>query len=126
MFARRPPRRPLSPNRSTASFLALALVTLLSGCSSMEFQRLSETHGEFYGNGVAITIFSIDLPKRAIDIARENLSDARQPNMRIEEELVFPYFGPLDWILDIFSVRFASISGTWGFPPESAKAESAR
>ena len=92
----------------------------------MEFVRSSETHGEFYGNGLAFTIFSIDIPKRAIDIARENLSDARQPNMRIEDTFVFPYLGPFDWLLDIISVRFASISGTWGFPPETATDGSAR
>jgi hypothetical protein len=88
----------------------------------MTFERQSETHGEFYANGVAFTILSVDLPKRAIDIARENLSDSRQPNMRIEHEMTFPYLGPFDWILDILSIRFSSISGTWGFPPTSTNA----
>lgn len=92
----------------------------------MEFTRQSESHGEFYANGISFTILSIDMPKRAIDIPRENLSDARQPNMRIEREFVFPYFGPLDWILDILSIRFASISGTWGFPPAPATSEPAK
>ena len=36
----------------------------------------------------------------------------------IEEKLIFPYLGPLDWILDIVSLRYARISGTWGFPTE--------
>lgn len=98
------------------SLCALAL-GLTTACSSMEFTRLSETHGEFYANGVAITILGIDWPKRAVDIPRENLSDARQPNMRIQDELIFPYLGPVDWLLDILSIRFASISGTWGFDP---------
>ncbi len=92
----------------------------------MSFTRLSETHGEFYANGVAVTILGIDLPRAAIDIARENLSDARQPNMKIEEELITPYLGWFDWILDIFSVRFASLSGTWGFSPDSEKGVFAR
>ena len=103
--------------------LAAPLLTLLffstSSCSSMSFTRLSETHGEFYANGIAVTILGIDLPRAAIDIARENLSDARQPNMQIQEELITPYLGWFDWFLDIFSVRFASISGTWGFSPDS-------
>ncbi len=89
----------------------------------MEFTRQSESHGEFYANGVAFTILSIDLPKRAIDIPRENLSDARQPNMRIEREFVFPYLGPFDWVFDIISIRFASITGTWGFDPASTTSE---
>jgi hypothetical protein len=111
------PVRPCRPGRIAA--VALLLVTV-SACSSMSFTRKSETHGEFYANGVAVTILGIDLPRSAVDIARENLSDARQPNMRVREELVFPYFGVVDWILDIFSIRYASISGTWGFPPASA------
>jgi hypothetical protein len=103
--------------------IALLLATV-SACSSMSFTRKSETHGEFYANGIAVTILGIDLPRSAVDIARENLSDARQPNMRVREQLVFPYFGVVDWILDIFSIRYASISGTWGFPPVSATDES--
>ena len=100
-----------------AAWIGVVLALLLTGCSSMEFTRESETHGQFYANGVSVTILSIDLPRRAIDIARENLSDARQPNMRIEREVRFPYLGWFDWIFDIFSIRFASISGTWGFAP---------
>ena len=101
-----------------APLLALLLFAT-SSCSSLSFTRLSETHGEFYANGIAVTILGIDLPRAAIDIARENLSDARQPNMQIKEELVTPYLGWFDWFLDIFSIRFASISGTWGFSPDS-------
>jgi hypothetical protein len=92
----------------------------------MEFTRQSESHGEFYANGVSFTILSIDIPKRAVDIPRENLSDARQPNMRVEREFVFPYLGPFDWILDIISFRFASISGTWGFAPPTTTNEPAK
>ena len=84
----------------------------------MSFSRQSETHGEFYANGISITVLGIDLPRSAIDIARENLSDARQPNMRIEDETIFPNLGWFNWILEIVSIRFGSISGTWGFPPD--------
>jgi len=113
---------PRSDRPGRSLWLAAPLLSLLlfvtSSCSSMSFNRLSETHGEFYANGVAITILGIDFPRAAIDIARENLSDARQPNMQITEELITPYLGWFDWFLDIFSVRFASITGTWGFSPD--------
>jgi len=56
--------------------------------------------------------------KGAMDIARENASDARQPNSVITEATVWPYLGWFDWLLDIVGVRYASVSGTWGFPPE--------
>lgn len=112
--------RPLRRVAPVLAALALAVSALGTSCSSMEFTRESETHGTFYANGVAVTILSIDLPRRAVDIARENLSDARQPNMVIEKEVSFPYLGWFDWILDIFSVRFASVSGTWGFAPPEA------
>lgn len=112
---------PTTPRRALAALLLLGL----SACSSMEFTRASESHGEFYASGVAFTIFAFDFPRRAIDIPRENLSDARQPNMRIEREFVFPYLGPVDWLLDIISIRFASISGTWGFAPAGATSEPA-
>ena len=26
-----------------------------------------------------------------------------------------PYLGPFDWLLDIVGIRYARISGTWGF-----------
>jgi len=48
-------------------------------------------------------------------IARENASDANLANMEVDKSSVFPYFGPLDWVLDILGVRYARISGTWGF-----------
>ena len=98
--------------------LLLVVLIVTTSCSSMSFTRESETHGKFYANGISITLLSIDLPRAALDIARENLSDARQPNMRIEEETVFPYLGWFDWIFDIVGIRYGSISGTWGFPPD--------
>lgn len=103
--------------------LLLASCALLSSCSSLEFSRDSETGGTFHSSGVGFTIFSIDMPKRAIDIARENASDARRPNMQVEREVIFPYLGPFDWLLDIIAIRYASISGTWGFPPETTGAD---
>jgi hypothetical protein len=91
---------------------------LMSSCASVSFHRETETSGTFESSGLAFTILSIDFPKGALDIARENASDARQPNMIVTDAGVFPYFGPLDWLLDIISIRYASVNGTWGFPPE--------
>jgi len=102
---------------------ALALLLLLASCADLTLSRRSESHGTFEATGLSVTVFSVDLPKRALDIARENVSDARQPNLVVEEVTVIPYLGSLDWILDIVSVRWAKISGTWGFPPEPATDE---
>jgi hypothetical protein len=94
----------------------LALVCLLApGCANVKFSRDTTTSGRFRSAGLAFTLFGIDMPKPAIDIARENVSDVRQPNTRVESVTIFPYFGPLDWILDIISVRYARVTGTWGY-----------
>ncbi len=105
--------------RAVAIAFALLLPALVS-CASIQFHRETETSGTFVSTGTAVTLFSWDLPKGAMQIARENASDARQPNMRITSQRVFPYLGPLDWIFDIIGLRYARISGTWGFaPPET-------
>jgi hypothetical protein len=93
----------------------LALAGLLSACAGVSFDRATETSGTFSSYGVAVTILSTDLPKGAMQIARENASDANLPNMEVRKSLVVPYLGPLDWILDILGIRYARISGTWGY-----------
>jgi hypothetical protein len=115
------PRRPRTARPAPAALSAglLALATAAS-CASGNFTRETETSGTFTSSGMAFTIFAFDVPKRAIDIARENASDSRQPNMKVEEAWVVPYLGPLDWLLDVIGIRYARISGTWGFPPEVA------
>jgi len=102
---------------------SVALVALLvgaatsSGCGSLSFERTTETSGTFSSSGFAFTIFSIDLPKGAQLIARENASDANLANMEVTSTVTFPYLGPLDWILDIISFRYSRIEGTWGYAP---------
>jgi hypothetical protein len=97
---------------------AVCLATLsLAACSSLSVERTSETSGTFRATGLALTLVSIDLPKGAQLIARENASDANLPNMQVHETTVFPYLGPIDWLLDIISVRWAEVEGTWGYPP---------
>jgi hypothetical protein len=93
----------------------VAALGTLESCSSVAYDRRTETSGTFVSSGLAFTILTIDLPQRAIDIARENASDAALPNMVVENVTVFPHLGPFDWILDLLSVRYARISGHWGF-----------
>ena len=86
-----------------------------SSCASVSFDRRTQTSGTFRSSAVAVTVLGWDLPKRAVDIARDNASDAGLVNMQVENASVTPYFGWFDWVLDIFSVRFANVRGTWGY-----------
>lgn len=99
--------------------LAVTLISaLLCSCASVTFDRTTETSGTFVSTGWAVTVLSHDLPKGALMIARENASDSRQPNMVVEETYVFPNLGRFDRLLDILCVRYARVSGTWGFSRE--------
>ena len=104
------------PARKRLLFATL-LLGVTASCASVSFERETLTSGTFESTGVAFTILSIDLPKSAIDIARENASDARQPNTQITDAKVIPYLGWFDWLLDIVGVRYAKVEGTWGFAP---------
>lgn len=88
---------------------------LLASCASVSLDRRTQTSGTFKSTGIAVTILGWDLPKRAIDIARDNASDTGLTNMQVEHATVRPYWGWFDWIFDIIGVRFASVSGTWGY-----------
>ncbi len=96
-----------------ASILASSLS--LSSCASVSFDRRTQTSGTFQSSGVAVTVLGWDLPKRALDIARDNASDAGLVNMQVERATVTPYLGWFDWLLDILGVRWARVSGTWGY-----------
>lgn len=108
---------PLAPRSARIALLALLCAP---GCAAVEFTRDTETSGTFRSSGLALTVFGYDFPSGALQIARDNASDARQPNTLVTSQRVFPYLGSADWILDILSVRWARISGTWGFAPGSA------
>ncbi|MCC6407728.1 MAG: hypothetical protein IT453_11215 [Planctomycetes bacterium] len=97
---------------------SLALVLVLGSCGSLSIQRDTETSGRFESTGWAVTILSIDIPKSSKDIARENASDSRLTNLRIDDNRTTPYLGWFDWLLDIVGVRYTKINGTWGFPAE--------
>jgi hypothetical protein len=107
----------MQPPRSARARRAAGslLLVILTGCAGVSFERTTETSGTFSSYGVALTILSSDFPKGAMQVARENASDANLANMEVQRSLVFPYLGPLDWLLDILGIRYARISGTWGF-----------
>ena len=103
---------------STFRRLTLAAGLLACGlgsCSSLEFTRETQTSGRFRSTGLSFTIISFDLPKAALDMARENASDSRATNLQITKVKVQPDIGWFNWLFDIISVRRAVIEGTWGF-----------
>lgn len=103
--------------RVTTALQLLILSTCLTStsCSSVEFQRTSESSGTFEASGTSFTIFSVDIPRSALNQARENASDAGLHNMEVTETTVWPYLGWLDFVFEIISVRRATIRGTWGY-----------
>ncbi len=112
--------------RPSPSQLGVALVSLvlLSSCASMQFDRSTPTSGTFRSSAWSFTILSFDFPRRAVDAARENASDAGLPNTIIQHEQVIPYLGDFDFLLDLIMIRYARVRGTWGYPtlPEDAPA----
>lgn len=98
--------------------MSVVLALSLGACGSLSIERRTETSGTFESTGWAVTIFSIDIPKSSKDIARENASDSRLTNLRIDVNRTTPYLGWFDWLLDIVGVRYTKISGTWGFPDD--------
>jgi hypothetical protein len=94
---------------------SVALASALVACSSLSFERNTATSGTFSSTGWSLTILSVDFPKGALLIARENASDANLANMVVESVTVVPYLGGFDWIFEFFCIRFARVTGTWGF-----------
>lgn len=94
--------------------ILLALASLAS-CASIDITRETQTSGRFESTGTAFTILSIDLPKPALNIARDNAADARLTNMQVTDIERTPDLGSWDWLLDILGVRYVRIVGTWGF-----------
>jgi len=98
-----------------ASTLLLALVV---SCASVEFERTTPTSGTFRSSAVAFTLLSNDFPAPALSTARANVMDAHRENLRFEQQVVTPYLGWFDWLLDIVCIRYASVRGTWGHPTD--------
>jgi hypothetical protein len=98
---------------------ALVLVALVAAsCASVDFKRTDERSGTFSSTAVAFTFLSYDFPAPALSTARSNAADSARPNLLVESEVVFPYLWKLDWLLEIISVRYAHVTGTWGTPEE--------
>ena len=111
------PRRSLRAHSQLVA-LCLAVCLAFSSCASLEFERETETSGTFVSSGWSFTFFTWDFPKQAIDIARENASDANLANMQVTETFKTPELGWFNWLLEIISVRYARLGGTWGFSGE--------
>lgn len=108
------PMRPrLHPSR-LAPLLGAALLVSLCACSSVKFERETETSGTYRSSSVAFTFFSIDMPADALQIARENASDSGLAAM-VEKTARVTNWGWWNWVLDIISIRRAKVTGTWGF-----------
>lgn len=95
--------------------LGLLLLPLTAGCASLSHTRTTETSGTFRSSGWCFTILSVDIPKAALQIARENAADANLPNTQVQSMQMIPDLGGFDWLLDIIGLRYAKIEGTWGF-----------
>jgi hypothetical protein len=113
MFLIRSKRR---PGRAIATlFTAVLLVT---GCASVDFKRTETDAGTFRSSAWSVTLLGIDLPSKALMVARANASDSGMVNMEVTAETQRPYLGRFNWVLSIFSIRYARIEGTWGFPSQ--------
>ena len=106
-------------HRLTRLLPLLCVWLLLGACSSVHFERTTESSGTFVAKGTAFTIFGVDIPRSAMNQARENASDAGLHNLVVTEAKVAPYWGFFEIFLEILSVRTATITGTWGYEEES-------
>jgi len=94
--------------------IGVLLGFLGSSCASLDFEPTDAGRGTFKSRAVAFTFLGQDFPQSAILLARANASDSGLPAMEVESEFIFPYFWKLDFVLDVLSVRYASISGSYG------------
>lgn len=93
----------------------LVCVTLASAsCASLTFEPRDDGTGTFSSTAIAFTFLGRDYPQSAVLVARGNASDAQLPNLVVTEERVFPYFWRLDFLLDLISIRWAAVRGTYG------------
>lgn len=97
--------------------LAGALLAAAPSCSSLEIQRQTETSGTFDSSARTWVFLGWHMPRPAIQIAHENISDAGLPNVR-ETDVHRTDWGWFNWILEIFSTRTAHVRGTWGYSGE--------
>ena len=103
--------RRLTSRITTGLLLGLAL----GACSTIEFVRDTESSGTFRATGTSFTLFGVDMPRSALNQARENASDANMHNMIVTSAEIWPYWGPLDFLIELIGVRHAVLTGTWGY-----------
>ena len=103
--------------------LGLLLLGLCPACAALDVEPTGPASGKYTSTAISFTILAFDLPSPALEMARNNAADIGQPNILVERETVFPYLGRLDWILDILCIRFAKVTGTWGYPDDPAVTE---
>ena len=87
---------------------------LASSCATLSFEPVDGSRGTFTSRALAFTFLGHDHPQSAILLARANASDSGLPALEVEEEHIFPYFWKLDFLLDVLSLRYASVSGSYG------------
>ena len=100
--------------RRLARVLASLLPLLLASCASLDFEPIDATRGTFRSSAVAFTFLGHDYPQSALLLARANAADSQLTQLVVTEERIFPYFWKLNFLLDIISVRWASVRGTYG------------
>lgn len=93
--------------------VAFSLVTL-NACASLDVEPVDAGSGTFSSSAISFTFLGSDYPQTAILLARANAADTQLPNLVITRERIFPYFWKLDFLLDLISFRWASVSGTYG------------
>jgi len=104
-----------------ASYLLLPVLLIClwtPSCASLSLKRTTQTSGTYHSSAWAFTIFSFDVPRGALIAARENAADIHRANTNEIQARVTPDLGWFNWILDIVSIRKATVKGTWGFEAE--------
>jgi len=101
-------------------FLALTALLLAPACATLDFDPTDADSGTFRSTAMALTFLGKDFPQSALLVARANASDSQLPNLVVTQEHIFPYFWKLDFLLDILSLRWATVSGTYG-PADGAE-----
>ncbi|NOT31433.1 MAG: hypothetical protein HOP15_13380 [Planctomycetes bacterium] len=106
----------LSFQAMLAGIRIAALLSALTGssCAGIEVAPVDATTGTFHSSATAFTFLGLDFPQSAMLLARANAADSQLPNLIVTRERVFPYFWRLDFLLDVISVRWASVQGTYG------------
>lgn len=100
--------------RRSARVLAPLLALAACSCASLDFEPTDAEHGTFRSSATTFTFFGHDFPQSAILLARANASDSQLTELVVTDEVIFPYFWKLDFLLDFISIRWARVRGTYG------------